>query len=115
VLRYNAAVPTKFMPGPGYSAYVAPEKYAQIGWVLGLGGRTEEAARERLFRRVDELLAAVGMPRSLAAAGIPRETWAAALGDVTRAAFEDVSGRTNPRMPMLGEMMGLLEAGYGGG
>jgi acetaldehyde dehydrogenase/alcohol dehydrogenase len=114
VLRYNAAVPTKFMPGPGYSAYVAPEKYAQIAWVLGLGGKTEEAARERLFTRVDELLAAVGIPRSLAAVGIPRATWAASLGDLTRAAFEDVSGRTNPRMPMLGEMMGLLEAGYGG-
>ena len=31
VLRYNASLPSKFMPAPGYSAYVAPEKYAQIG------------------------------------------------------------------------------------
>ena len=69
VLRYNAAVPTKFMPAPGYSAYVAPQKYAQIAWVLGLGGRGEEAARERLFARVDELLREVGIPRSLAGAG----------------------------------------------
>ena len=30
VMRYNAAIPTKFMPAPGYSAYVAPEKYAQL-------------------------------------------------------------------------------------
>ena len=49
VLRYNASLPSKFMPAPGYSAYVAPEKYAQIGWILGYGGRSEENRRERLF------------------------------------------------------------------
>src|SRR5207253_6788113 len=27
VLRYNASLPSKFMPAPGYSAYIAPEKY----------------------------------------------------------------------------------------
>ncbi|MEZ5124579.1 MAG: iron-containing alcohol dehydrogenase, partial [Solirubrobacterales bacterium] len=57
VLRYNASVPRKFMPAPGYGAYVAPRKYAQAAWVLGLGGRGEEVARGRLFDRVDELLA----------------------------------------------------------
>jgi acetaldehyde dehydrogenase / alcohol dehydrogenase len=45
VLRYNASLPTKFMPAPGYSAYVAPEKYAQIAWILGLGGKSEEDRR----------------------------------------------------------------------
>ncbi len=62
VLRYNASIPTKFMPAPGYSTYVAPDKYAQMGWVLGLGGRDMDERRERLFARVDELLDAVGMP-----------------------------------------------------
>jgi acetaldehyde dehydrogenase/alcohol dehydrogenase len=112
VLRYNAAVPSKFMPAPGYAAYVAPEKYAQIAWVLGLGGRGEAAARERLFARIDELLAAVGIPRSLAAAGIPREEWEASLPELCRAAFADPSGRTNPRMPMLAEVAQLFTAGY---
>ena len=35
VLRYNASLPSKFMPAPGYSHYVAPEKYAQAAWILG--------------------------------------------------------------------------------
>ena len=73
VLRYNASLPSKFMPAPGYSAYVAPEKYAQIAWILGLGGKTEEARRERLFARVDGLLAEVGEPRSLSEAGVGAE------------------------------------------
>jgi acetaldehyde dehydrogenase/alcohol dehydrogenase len=113
VLRYNAAVPTKFMPAPGYASYVAPAKYAQIAWVLGLGGRGEDAARERLFARIDELLRAVGIPRSFAEHGIARDAWDEARDELCRAAFADPSGRTNPRMPMLAELATLLDAGYG--
>ena len=51
VLRYNASLPSKFMPAPGYSAYVAPEKYAQIAWILGLGGRDEERPARAAVRR----------------------------------------------------------------
>ena len=79
VLRHNASLPTKFMPAPGYSAYVAPEKYAQIAWVIGLGGKTEEIARERLFDKVDELLRSVDMPASLAEAGVAPDELRAAL------------------------------------
>jgi acetaldehyde dehydrogenase/alcohol dehydrogenase len=114
VLRYNASLPTKFMPAPGYSAYVAPQKYAQVGWVLGYGGRGEEARRERLFERVEALLDAVEMPRSMAELGISRKEFDAALPDLTRAAFEDPSLRTNPRMPLIVELAGLLRAGYEG-
>ena len=54
VLRYNAALPRKFMPAPGYTTYVAPEKYAQMAWVHGLGGHSADERRARLFapRRV---------------------------------------------------------------
>jgi acetaldehyde dehydrogenase/alcohol dehydrogenase len=107
-LRYNAAIPTKFMPAPGYAAYVAPDKYAQVGWVLGLGGRTEAERRERLFDRIDALLREVGIPRSLAAAGVPEADFMNAIPDLVRAAFEDPSLRTNPRMPLVRELQGLL-------
>jgi len=114
VLRYNASLPTKFMPAPAYTAYVAPEKYAQIAWIIGLGGKTEEQRRERLFGSVEELLDALGMPRSLEAAGVARDEFEAALPDLARAAFEDPSIRTNPRIPLVRELTELLEAGYGG-
>ena len=57
VMRYNASLPTKFMPAPGYGAYVAPEKYATLGWVL-FGGHDPDEQRRRLFTHVDSLLAA---------------------------------------------------------
>ncbi len=112
VLRYNASLPSKFMPAPGYSTYVAPEKYAQIAWILGLGGKTEAARRERLFSRVDELLAAVHEPRSLSEAGVTQREFTAGLPDLARAAFTDFSIRTNPRIPLVREIVELLQAAY---
>jgi acetaldehyde dehydrogenase/alcohol dehydrogenase len=112
VMRYNAALPSKFMPAPGYGAYIAPEKYATLGWVL-FGGRGPEEQRRRLFEHVDELLATVGIPRTLREAGIDAAEFEAAIPDLLRLAFEDPSIRTNPRMPMLAELEGLLRAAYG--
>jgi acetaldehyde dehydrogenase/alcohol dehydrogenase len=115
VLRYNASLPSKFMPAPGYSAYVAPEKYAQIAFILGLGGKTESDRRQRLFARVDELLAEVEEPRTLADWGVKRQDFEKALPDLAKAAFMDPSIRTNPRIPMIREVIELLEMGYSGG
>jgi acetaldehyde dehydrogenase/alcohol dehydrogenase len=115
VLRYNASLPSKFMPAPGYSAYVAPEKYAEIARILGFGGRTEEDRRDRLFARVDELLAEVEEPRTLADCGVSQKEFEKELPDLARAAFMDPSIRTNPRIPMIREVIELLEAGYSGG
>ncbi|MGZ6705262.1 MAG: iron-containing alcohol dehydrogenase, partial [Solirubrobacteraceae bacterium] len=115
VLRYNASLPSKFMPAPGYSAYVAPEKYAQIAFILGLGGKTESDRRQRLFARVDELLAEVDEPRTLADWGVKRQEFEKALPELAKAAFMDPSIRTNPRIPMISEVVELLEAGYSGG
>jgi acetaldehyde dehydrogenase / alcohol dehydrogenase len=114
VIRYNAQIPSKFMPAPGYATYVAPDKYAQMGWVLGLGGHGMDERRERLFARVDELLDAVHMPRSLAEAGVPEREFENALPELVEAAFADPSLRTNPRMPLLRELAELLQAAFAG-
>jgi len=114
VLRYNASLPKKFMPAPGATHYVAPRKYAQMAYVLGLGGHGEAGRRERLFARVERLLDAVDMPRSLADVAIARGDFDAALPDLARAAFSDPSVRTNPRIPLISELLELLEAGYAG-
>jgi acetaldehyde dehydrogenase/alcohol dehydrogenase len=102
------------MPAPGYMAYVAPDKYAQIAWNIGLGGKTEADRRERLFTRVEELLDAMEMPRSLEDAGVERAEFESALPDLARAAFADPSVRTNPRIPLVRELVELLEQGFRG-
>jgi acetaldehyde dehydrogenase / alcohol dehydrogenase len=114
IIRYNASLPTKFMPAPGYTSYIAPEKYAQMAYVHGLGGRTAEDRRKRLFAAVDDLLDTVGIPRSLAEVGISESDFEAALPELAEAALMDPSLRTNPRMPMVAELIDLLRAGYAG-
>ena len=113
VMRYNASMPSKFMPAPGYGTYVAPDKYAQVGWII-LGGHDPVARRSRLFERVDALLDEVGMPRTLKEAGVDEARFDAELPDLARAAFADPSLRTNPRMPMITELVDLLQAGFHG-
>ncbi len=61
---------------------------------------------------MDELLAEVDEPRTLAACGVKREEFERALPDLAKAAFMDPSIRTNPRIPMIREVLELLEAGY---
>ncbi len=114
VLAYNASLPTKFMPAPGYSAYVAPDKYAQLGRVV-FGGREPEESRRRLFDGVSHLLDVLGMPRTLRDAGVDEQEFLAALPELAMTAFEDLSNRTNPRMPLVAELTELLRLGYYGG
>jgi alcohol dehydrogenase class IV len=54
------------------------------------------------------------MPRSLEQAGVSRAEFDEALPDLARNAFADASLRTNPRIPLVRELAGLLEAGFRG-
>ncbi|GJP12212.1 aldehyde-alcohol dehydrogenase [Mycobacterium marinum] len=113
VLRYNASLPTKFMPAPGYSAYIAPDKYAQLGQLV-FGGHLPDDSRQRLFAGVDDLLDRLDMPRSLREFGVDEQEFLAALPTLAMTAFEDLSNRTNPRMPLVSEITDLLRLGYYG-
>ena len=106
VLRYNAAIPAKFMPAPGYSAYVAPAKYAQIAWVLGLGGRGEDDGPRAPVRARRRGPGAPSASRARCASTACRSPSLVgrACPSLCRAAFADPSGRTNPRMPLLSEL-----------
>jgi acetaldehyde dehydrogenase/alcohol dehydrogenase len=113
VLRYNASLPSKFMPAPGYSSYIAPDKYAMLGQVR-FGGHGGEESRERLFNAVEQLLDRLHMPRTLKDAGVPEDAFVAALPELAMHAYMDLSNRTNPRMPLVSEITDLLRAGYYG-
>ena len=113
MLCYNASLATKFMPAPGYSSYVAPDKYAQLGRVI-FGGRAPEESRRRLFTAVENLLDTLGMPRTLRAAGVEEAAFLDALPELSMAVFQDLSNRTNPRMPLVSELTAPLRQGFYG-
>ena len=117
VLRYNASLPTQVHAGARATrAYVAPEKYAQIG----VGPRPRRQDRGRAPRAaVRPRRRAAGRGRRCRArwrtAAWTAQEFEAALPDLATAAFADPSIRTNPRMPMIREIIELLQAGYSDG
>src|SRR5580765_229197 len=112
VLAYNAAVPTKFMPSPNQRAYVAHKKYARVADLLGLGGETVAEKVANLVAATGELLDRLEIPRSIADLGISEAEFERAMPDLAKTAFDDPSWRSNPRMPLVSELVGLFWSAY---
>jgi acetaldehyde dehydrogenase/alcohol dehydrogenase len=114
VMAYNAAVPTKFMPSPYQHGYVAHKKYAMMADLLGLGGHTVEEKVKNLIAATEQLLDRLEFPRSIAELGISQEEFEHAVPELVKIAFDDPSWRSNPRMPLLGELVDLFWKAYQG-
>jgi len=114
VIAYNASVPTKFMPSPNQRAYVAHKKYAMIADLLGLGGHTVEEKVAKLVAATEQLLDRLAVPRSIAELGISKEEFERAMPELTKNAFDDPSWRSNPRMPLISELVELYWSAYRG-
>jgi acetaldehyde dehydrogenase / alcohol dehydrogenase len=114
VIAFNAAVPTKFMPSPNQRGYNAHKKYAMVADLLGLDGQTVLGKVESLVRAVERLLDELEFPRSIAELGISPEEFERALPELAAAAFDDPSWRSNPRMPLVGELVELFRRAYQG-
>jgi acetaldehyde dehydrogenase / alcohol dehydrogenase len=114
VIAYNAAVPTKFMPSPYTKGYMAHHKYATVADLLGLGGRTVEEKVNSLITATEQLLDRLGFARSIAELGISKEQFSRAIPELGRIAFDDPSWRSNPRMPLMTELVELFWMAYEG-
>jgi acetaldehyde dehydrogenase/alcohol dehydrogenase len=114
VLAYNASVPTKFMPSPNQRAYIADKKYAMIADLLGLDGDTIAEKVQSLVTATEQLLDRLEVPRSIADLGISEQEFERAMPDLAKIAFDDPSWRTNPRMPLVNELIALFWSAYRG-
>jgi acetaldehyde dehydrogenase/alcohol dehydrogenase len=65
------------------------------------------AATERLLDRLE-------VPRSIAALGISKPQFELAMPDLAKVAFDDPSWRSNPRMPLVEELVELYWLAYRG-
>jgi acetaldehyde dehydrogenase/alcohol dehydrogenase len=114
VMTYNAAVPTKFMPSPNTKGYNAHKKYAMMADLLGLGGDTVDEKVKNLVTATEQLLDQLAVPRSIAELGISKEDFEQAMPELAKIAFDDPSWRSNPRMPLVTEIVELFWAAYHG-
>ena len=114
VIAYNASVPTKFMPSPYQQGYVAHKKYATMADLLGLGGQSTEEKVQNLIAAVEQLLDRLGFPKSIADVGITKDDFERSLPELAKTAFNDPSWRSNPRMPLMEELIELFRKAYAG-
>jgi acetaldehyde dehydrogenase/alcohol dehydrogenase len=114
VIAYNASVPTKFMPSANQRGYTAHKKYALVADLLGLAGDTIEEKVKRLVSATEQLLDRLEIPRSIADLGISEREFEQALPDLAKAAFDDPSWLSNPRMPLESELVELFRKAYRG-
>ena len=114
VIAYNASVPTKFTPSPNQRGYVAHKKYATMADLLGLGGHTIDEKVKNLVVATEQLLDQLAIPRSIADLGISKEEFERAMPDLAKIAFDDPSWRSNPRMPLVSELVELFWSAYHG-
>src|SRR5579863_3332813 len=114
VIAYNGSVPTKFLPSPYQKGYLAHKKYAMVADLLGLGGETVEDKVKNLIAATEQLLDQLHFPRSIADLGISQDEFERALPELSKIAFDDPSWRSNPRMPLMSELVELFWKAYEG-
>jgi acetaldehyde dehydrogenase/alcohol dehydrogenase len=102
------------MPSPNQRGYVAHKKYALIADLLGLGGNTVEEKVRKLIEATEHLLDQLAIPKSIAELGISKEEFERAMPDLAKIAFDDPSWRSNPRMPLVSELVELFWSAYQG-
>ncbi|MCH3976748.1 MAG: bifunctional acetaldehyde-CoA/alcohol dehydrogenase [Bacilli bacterium] len=112
-IRYNGEVPTHLAIWPKYEAYVCDKKYQDIAKLLGLKADTTKEAVESLASAVYNLSISLGIKMSFKAnTEIDEKTWNEALPQLAMLAFEDQCTPANPRIPMVKDMITIMQRAY---
>lgn len=105
VIKFNAVEnPRKQAAFPQYKYPDAALRYAKIADHLQLGGKTTEEKVGLLIKAIDELKAAVNIPKTIEEAGVSRTNFYATLDDLCEQAFDDQCTGANPRYPLMSEI-----------
>ncbi|MGQ9556894.1 MAG: bifunctional acetaldehyde-CoA/alcohol dehydrogenase [Desulfurispora sp.] len=113
VIAFNASTPTRFAAFPKYEYYRAPEKYARIAARLGLAVPDQHSGVRALIQAVVQLLAGLGLPRSIKETGIDPADFSRRLEQMADDAYADQVTGTNPRQPLVAELVDLYRLAYG--
>ncbi|MBP3330634.1 MAG: iron-containing alcohol dehydrogenase [Clostridia bacterium] len=85
VIRYNSKEP------------VAASRYAEIARRMGLAGNSEQALINSLCKKIDDMNAEMGIPKTLKEFGIIEEEFKEKIAGISERAVGDACTGTNPR------------------
>ena len=115
VLRFNAAeIPAKMGTFSQYDHPHTLARYAEVADYLGIHGGTDEEKLEGLITMINDLMAKVGIKKTIREYGIDEQDFLARLDEMTEQAFDDQCTGANPRYPLMSEIKQMyLNAYYG--
>ena len=118
VIRFNSSEqPTKMGTFPQYAYPQCKARYADAARFLGLKGKNDDELVESLIKKLKELQAAIGQPKTIREAlgeRVTEEDFLARLDAMTEDAFDDQCTGANPRYPLMSEIKQMyLNAYYG--
>ena len=114
VIKYNGTRPGKVALWPKYEHYQADERFQDIARMLGLKADTPEQAVDSYAQAVFELGKRVGTPMCFRDHGVDYEAFKAALPTLAMDAYEDQCTPANPRLALIKDMEGIMEAAWFG-
>lgn len=115
VIKFNAVDnPRKQAAFPQYKYPNAKWRYAKIADYLQLGGKDEDEKIQLLMDKIDELKAAVGIPKSIKDFGISDKAFYAKLDQMSENAFDDQCTGANPRYPLISELKDMYVSAFEG-
>ncbi|EZP74770.1 bifunctional acetaldehyde-CoA/alcohol dehydrogenase [Parageobacillus genomosp. 1] len=114
VIRYNAAKPKKFTAFPKYEYFKADQRYAEIARMLGLLARTTEEGVESLVQAIIKLAKQLDMPMSIEACGISKQEFESKVEKLAELAFEDQCTTSNPKLPLVSDLVHIYRQAFKG-
>ncbi len=114
VIKYNGTQPGKLSIWPKYEHYKGAEKFQDIARMLGLKADTPEEAVDSYAQAVFELGKRVGTPMSFKDHGVDYDKFKDALKTLALDAYEDQCTPANPRLALLKDLEGIMEAAWHG-
>ena len=114
VIKYNGTRPGKVSLWPKYEHYQADERFQDIARMLGLKADTPEQAVDSYAQAVFKLGKRVGTPMCFRDHGVDYEAFKAALPTLAMDAYEDQCTPANPRLALIKDMEGIMEAAWFG-
>ncbi len=114
VVRYNGEVPQKLSTWPKYNVYNADKRYAKVARLLGLKASTDAEGVKSLADAIYDLGIECGEEMNFKSEGISKEDWFKNAEELAYLAYEDQCTPCNPRIPMIKDMIKILEDAYEG-
>ncbi len=114
VIEYNSQKPTKFATFPKYNKFIANERYAEIAKHLGLAGKNTEESVRNLVKAIRDLAKEIGSPATIKECGIDEKVFLAKVETLAENAHGDQCTPSNPRYPMISELVDIYKKAYYG-